>query len=99
MGQAYGQKVKKAASALFIGKEVTLQTYGKYGRSLADVLLPGGTHGNHALVKDGWRGWYRKYAPGDTTLEKLVAGVREAEYELWVDAHPAPPWDWRKRSR
>ena len=53
-GQAYGQKAKQAASALVSGKEVTLQTYGKdrYGRTLADVLLPDGTNVNHALVKE-----------------------------------------------
>ena len=55
-GQAYGQRAKQAASALVFGKEVTLQTHGKdkYGRTLADVLLPDGTNVNHALVKEGW---------------------------------------------
>ncbi|MGH7184616.1 MAG: thermonuclease family protein [Nitrospiraceae bacterium] len=50
-GQAYGQKAKQAASALVFGKEVTLQTQGKdkYGRTLADVILPDGTNVNHEL--------------------------------------------------
>lgn len=54
-GQAYGKRAKQAASELVYGKEVTLQTYGedKYGRTIADVLLPDGTNVNHALVKDG----------------------------------------------
>ena len=41
------------------------QTYGKdkYERTIADVLLPDGTNVNHALVKEGWCWWYRKYAP------------------------------------
>jgi len=54
-GQAYGNNAKHAASDLAFGKEVTLQTHGKdkYGRTLADVLLPDGTNVNHALVKDG----------------------------------------------
>lgn len=29
------------------------------------MLLPDGTHVNHAFVKDGWCWWYRKYAMGD----------------------------------
>lgn len=43
-GQAYGQRAKQAASELVYAKEVTLQTYGldKYGRTIADVILPGG---------------------------------------------------------
>ena len=38
-GQAYGKRAKQAASELFFGKEVTLQTHGKdkYGRTLANV--------------------------------------------------------------
>src|SRR5438477_9778887 len=48
-GQAYGKRVKHAASDLAFGKEVTLQTHGldKYGRTLADVLLQDGTNVNH----------------------------------------------------
>ena len=77
--QAYGQKAKHAASALVFGKEVTLQTYGtdKYGRTVAEVLLSDGTNVNHTLVKDGWCWWYRKYAPGNTELERLETEARE----------------------
>ncbi len=35
------------------------------------MLLPDGTNVNHALIKDGWCWWYRKYAPGDAVLEEL----------------------------
>ncbi len=54
-GQAFGKRVKQAVSELVLGIEVTLQTHGldKYGRTLADVLLPDGIHVNHALFKDG----------------------------------------------
>jgi micrococcal nuclease len=53
-GQAYGTRATQAVSELVLGGEVTLQTYGhdKYGRTLADVLLLGGTHVNHTLVKE-----------------------------------------------
>ena len=100
-GQAYGQKAKHAASALVFGKDVTIQTHGydKYKRTLADVLLPDGTNVNHTLVKDGWCWWYRMYAPGDIELEKLEIEAREAQRGLWVDPHPVPPWEWRKRGR
>ena len=82
-------------------KDVTIQTHGKdkYERTLADVLLPDGTNLNHALVKEGWCWWYRKYAPGDTTLEGLEKEAREARIGLWADPQPVPPWEWRKRSR
>ena len=100
-GQAYGQKAKQTASALVFGKEVTLQTFGKdkYRRTIADVRLPDGSNVNHALVKEGWCWWYRKYAPVNTTLERLEAEARESRMGLWADPHPVPPWEWRKRGR
>ena len=83
------------------GKEVTIQTHGhdKYQRLLGDVLLPDGTNVNHTLVKDGWRWWYRKYAPLNTELEKLEKDARDAKKGLWVDPSPIPPWLYRKGRR
>ena len=100
-GQAYGNNAKHAASELVYGKEVTLQTYGldKYGRTLADVFLRDGTNVNRELAKDGWCWWYRKYAPGDTLLERLESEAREARNGLWADPQPVPPWEWRHRSK
>ena len=80
-------------------KEVTLQadSKDKYGRTLADVLLPDGTHANHhSLVKDGWCWSYRRYVPGDTVLEGLEKDARERRKGLWADPQVVPPWEWRK---
>ena len=59
-GQVYGTRAKQAASDLAFGKQVTVQTFGKDKRTLADVLLPDGTNVIHTLVKGGWCWWYRK---------------------------------------
>ena len=100
-GQAYGQKAKHAVADLAFGKDVTVQTHGhdKYKRTLAELRLSDGTSVNQQLVKQGWCWWYRKYAPGDTVLEGLEKAARESRKGLWVDPHPVPPWEWRKRSR
>jgi micrococcal nuclease len=97
--QAFGTRAKQATSALVYGKDVTLQTFGKdkYGRTLADVILPDGTNVNHTLVKDGWCWWYRKYAQSNAELERLERESRAAKKGLWVDPEPVPPWEWRKR--
>ena len=97
-GQAFGKRAKQAASELVFGKEVTLQTHGhdKYGRTIADVLLPDGTNVNHALVKDGWCWWYRKYAPGDAALERLEREARKDNRGVWSSSNPVPPWLYRK---
>ena len=100
-GQAFGTRAKQAASALVFGKDVVLKTHGqdKYGRTLGDVFLLDGTHVNHALVKDGWCWWYRKYATAGTVLEGLERKAREGKRGLWADPHPVPPWVYRKARR
>lgn len=97
--QAFGKNAKQAASALEIGKEVTIQTHGndKYKRTIADVMLPDGVKVNQELVKQGWCWWCRKYAPGDMVLGGLEIEARESRKGLWVDPHPVPPWEWRKK--
>ena len=99
--QAYGHKAKEAASVLVFGKQVTITTHGqdKYGRTIGDVILPDGTNVNHTLVKEGWCWWYRKYAPGNITLERLESEARDAKRGLWVEPNPMPPWEWRHRGR
>ena len=99
--QAIGQRAKQAAAVLAFGKQVTVQIHGydKHKRTLGDVLLPDGMNLNQELVKQGWCWWYRKYAPGDTVLEKLEKEAREARIGLWAEPHPSPPWEWRKRKR
>jgi micrococcal nuclease len=66
---------------------------------VGDVLLPDGRSLNQELVKAGMAWWYRQYAPNDTTLAQLEAEVRTAKRGLWADAHPVPPWEWRKGQR
>jgi len=47
-GHDYSMRAKHTASDLAFGKEVTVKTYGhdKYGRTLADVILPDGMNLN-----------------------------------------------------
>jgi endonuclease YncB( thermonuclease family) len=79
--------------SISVREEVTLQTrgYDKDKRTLANVLLSDGTNVNHALVKESWCWWYRKYAPGDTVLEGLETEAREDRKGLWTDPQPVPP--------
>ena len=85
-GQAYGTKAKQATSELVFGKAVNLHTHGKdkYGRTIADVLLPDGTNVNQQLVKDGWCWWFQKHAPKDFALQQ------SEQEEIWVYRHRVP---------
>ncbi len=93
--QPFGNNAKQATSAMVF----TVHGKDKYGRILAEVLLTDGTNVNHALVKDGWCWWYRKYAPADTVLEGLETAAWGAKRELWADPRPVPPWEWQKKGR
>jgi len=75
--QAFGTRAKKFTSDLAFGKEVTvrIQTTDRYGRSVGVVILPGGKNLNWELVSAGLAWWYRKYAPDDRILEKLLIEV------------------------
>jgi endonuclease YncB( thermonuclease family) len=63
----------------------------RYGRTVADVILPDGRNLNHELVKAGYAWWYRKYAPHDRELERLEEEARGAKRGLWSDPHAIPP--------
>jgi micrococcal nuclease len=98
-GQAFGARAKQFASELAFGREVTVREYGldKYGRMIGDVFLADGGLLNQERGGLAW--WYRKYAPTDTTLEKLEVEARSDKRGLWADANPIPPWAYRKLRR
>jgi endonuclease YncB( thermonuclease family) len=52
-------------------------------------------------ISAGLAWWYRKYAKEQSTGDASRYGSAEADAitrraGLWFDAHPTPPWDWRK---
>jgi micrococcal nuclease len=79
---------------LAFGKEVVtvkVRDKDRYGRTVADVILPDGKSLNHELVRAGYAWWFRKYAPHDRELEQLEKEAREAKRGLWSDPHAIPP--------
>jgi len=97
--QAYGQAARDYAVELAGGEHVRLIGHGKdrYGRLIAEVILPDGRSMNHEMVSDGYAWWYRKYAPNDKALEEAEARARSKRRGLWADDEPVAPWEWRKR--
>jgi endonuclease YncB( thermonuclease family) len=61
-GQDFGSRAKNVTSELAFGKVVTVHPSRKdrYGRTVADVILPDGSILNHELVRRGAAWWYRK---------------------------------------
>ena len=101
--QAFGTRAQQFTSELAFGNEVTVvvRDTDRYGRVVGEVRLPepDGRNLNQELVKAGMAWWYKQYAPNDTTLAQLEADARAAQRGLWAEAHPVPPWAWRRGER
>jgi endonuclease YncB( thermonuclease family) len=99
--QAFGTQARQFTSDMAFQQTVTVmvQDTDRYGLLVGEVLLPDGRSLNQELVKAGMAWWYRQYTPNDTTLAQLEAEARTAKRGLWADAHPVPPWQWRKGQR
>ena len=98
IGQDFGARAKQLASELAFGQGVTILTRDtdRYGRTVAEVILPDGRSLNHEMVGRGMAWWYRRYAADDTGLAGLEAEARTARRGLWGQDGPTPPWAWRK---
>jgi micrococcal nuclease len=96
-GQDFGSRAKQAASEMAFGKEVTIRPTDtdRYGRTVAEVILPDGKSLNHELVGQGMAWWFRQYAPRDKELQRLETEAKAAKRGLWAQANPVAPWDWR----
>jgi micrococcal nuclease len=71
----------------------------RYGRTVAEIILPDGRSMNREMVGQGMAWWYRKYAPGEKVLAQLEAEARRQRRGLWNQSAPMPPWNWRKNLR
>lgn len=100
-GQAFGTAARRFTAELCFRRTVGLRSYqtDRYGRLLADVVLPDGRVLNHELLRAGLAWWYRQYAPADATLAALEAEARAARRGLWAEADPLPPWEYRAGRR
>lgn len=98
MKQAFGTRAKQFTGDLAFGKTVTLRVHDvdRYGRQVAEIILPDGRNLNHEIVRAGFAWWYRQYARNDKELERLETEARAAKRGLWADDNPVPPWEFRK---
>ena len=100
-GQDFGSRAKQFTSGLAFGKVVKVvpRDRGRYGRPVAEVVLPDGRVLNDELVKAGLAWWYRHHAQNIGTLRQLEVEAREAKRGLWSQPNPVPPWEWRRTRR
>ena len=99
-GQAFGAAAKRLAASLAFGKTVTLRARGKdrYGRLLAEVILPDGRRLDRELVAAGVA-WHDARYSDDETLVKAERGARKARLGIWSEPDPVAPWRFRAARR
>ena len=98
--QPYGKAARRFALNMAAQKTVTVrvETTDRYGRTVGEVILPGGASLNRELVREGYAWWYRRYS-NDRSLGALEEQARTERRGLWQDPDPVPPWDWRRGKR
>jgi endonuclease YncB( thermonuclease family) len=99
--RAFGTQARQFTSDMVFQRDVTVDvhTTDRYGRLVGvvgEVLLPDGRSLSQEMVKAGMAWWYRPYAAKDMARAQLEAEAHAAQRGLWADAHPIPPWAWRK---
>jgi micrococcal nuclease len=99
--QAYSNASKMYLSSLAFGKRVRLlvRDTDRYGRTVAEIILPDGRNANQEMVRAGYAWWFRKYAPNDRILESLEGEACKAKRGLWADPNAVPPWEYRRVRR
>ncbi len=95
--QPYGIQAWKTVKKLILGKEVRVfhRYFDGHGRILGNVYV-GKTWVNLELVRRGLA-WARPDAPAK--LKDAMKKAQAAKIGLWTEAHPIPPWFWRKGAR
>ncbi len=103
--QPFGERAKQSLSDLVFNKQVTVEgsKQDRYGRSLGKIVLDGQDI-NLEQIRRGMAWHYKQYAR-DQPLEDRMAyaeaetAARQSRTGLWQDAHPVPPWSFRREAR
>ena len=98
--QPYGQRGKQVLSALCYRQQAVISPSDedRYGRLVADVQCQGQDTGAH-MVTQGMAWVYDRHAAQHQYLYRLQHSAKTGRRGLWADAHPVPPWVWRKTNK
>ncbi len=97
-GQPFGNNAKQFTSDLIFNKLVKVEQTDtdRYGRIVGIVTNPENINVNEALLKAGMAWHYKKY-DSNPIWANFEKRANASKIDLWQDANPIPPWDWRKK--
>ncbi len=95
--QAFGPRAKQFTSRLAFGQMVMVRVrdIDPQGRKIGDVTLPDGRSLSRELVAAGFA-WRSTKSSKNKELARLERDARRMKRGLWADAHPEPPWEFRR---
>ena len=98
--QPFGQVGKQKLSEFCYMKQANVEVINtdRYGRIVGDVTCEG-LHANEEMVWGGYAWVYRQYSKGFEYLFPIEEQAKLAQFGLWKDAQPTPPWAWRRNLR
>lgn len=101
MSQPGGEHAAWFTSNMVSGRTVQVEEHDtdRYGRTVAEIILPDNRDLGKELVKHGEAWWYAKYDPDDAELQQLEQSARDRRIGIWEESNPLPPWEWRKAVR
>lgn len=98
--QPFGAKAIAHTKDVVLQKKVvvTWKSRDRYNRILGDVDTASGINLNESLLLSGLAWVYRAYKFYERHA-KAEADAKEHDRQLWSEAKPIPPWEWRRGRR
>lgn len=94
--QAYGVQSKIYLEHLIVDKDVSIKVVScdQYGRYVGRIYL-GGKDINGEMIRSDYAWHYYQY-DSDPVYAVFMLDAQRANRGLWQEAHPTPPWIFRK---
>ncbi len=99
-GQPYFPEAKRFTTFMADNRDVVVKPLGTdgRGRTIADIILPGGKSLNQELLQEGLAWWDRNNSK-DQAMKDLQDIAQAGKRGLWSQDKPIPPWEWKNRKR
>lgn len=94
--QAYGVQSKIYLEHLLADKDVLVKVVScdQYGRYVGRIYL-GGKDINGEMIRSGYA-WHYNHFDSNPVYAGFMLDAQRANRGLWQEAHPTPPWIFRK---